>query len=122
MLFETHFFVTLQLWNVLFAIMVSHSITSKGSCSDRASPGIRSIRIDRGGKGEGPVKKFKTDPEALVLLLHGYVHFLLSSVALSNSTRVLLSERENAGLNVTCASRVFLLESVVHHGFEIQGE
>jgi hypothetical protein len=30
-------------------------------------------------------------------------------------------ERENAGLNITCASRVFLLESVVHHGFEIQG-
>lgn len=30
------------------------------------------------------------------------------------------SERENAGLNVTCASRVFLLESVVHHSFEIQ--
>jgi len=31
------------------------------------------------------------------------------------------SERENAGLNVTCASRVFLLESVVHHAFEVQG-
>lgn len=30
------------------------------------------------------------------------------------------SERENAGLNITCASRVFLLESVVEHGFEIQ--
>lgn len=30
------------------------------------------------------------------------------------------SERENAGLNITCASRVFLLESVVHHNFEIQ--
>lgn len=30
------------------------------------------------------------------------------------------SERENAGLNVTCASRVFLVESVVHHAFEIQ--
>ena len=30
-------------------------------------------------------------------------------------------ERENAGLNVTCASRVFLVESVVHHGFEVQG-
>ncbi|KAF9261015.1 hypothetical protein L218DRAFT_981084 [Marasmius fiardii PR-910] len=29
-------------------------------------------------------------------------------------------ERENAGLNITCASRVFLLESVVHHGFEVQ--
>ena len=32
------------------------------------------------------------------------------------------SERENAGLNVTCASRVFLVEPVVHYGFEIQGE
>ncbi|KAF9064876.1 SNF2 family N-terminal domain-containing protein [Rhodocollybia butyracea] len=62
--------------------------------------GIISIRIDRGTRGEGPVKKFKSHPEISVLLLHG--------------------ERENAGLNVTCASRVFLLESVVHHGFEIQ--
>lgn len=33
---------------------------------------------------------------------------------------LLHGERENAGLNVTCASRVFLMESVVHHGFEIQ--
>lgn len=32
----------------------------------------------------------------------------------------IFSERENAGLNITCASRVFLLESVVHHGFEVQ--
>ncbi|KAL0068237.1 hypothetical protein AAF712_004622 [Marasmius tenuissimus] len=66
--------------------------------------GIGSIRIDRGAGsvkgGGGPVKKFKTDPDLLVLLLHG--------------------ERENAGLNITCASRVFLLESVVHHGFEVQ--
>jgi hypothetical protein len=36
-------------------------------------------------------------------------------------TLVADSERENAGLNVTCASRVFLLESVVHHSLEIQG-
>ncbi|KAK1231675.1 hypothetical protein PQX77_005198 [Marasmius sp. AFHP31] len=66
--------------------------------------GIGSIRIDRGAGsvkgGGGPVKKFKTNPDLLVLLLHG--------------------ERENAGLNITCASRVFLLESVVHHGFEVQ--
>lgn len=34
---------------------------------------------------------------------------------------VWLRERENAGLNLTCASRVFLLESVVQHSFEIQG-
>jgi len=43
---------------------------------------------------------FRTNPDILVLLLHG--------------------ERENAGLNLTCASRVFLLESVVQHNFEIQ--
>ncbi|KAJ3791538.1 hypothetical protein GGU11DRAFT_751577 [Lentinula aff. detonsa] len=67
---------------------------------DSNSLGIHSIRIDRGIRGDGPVKKFKANPEISVLLLHG--------------------ERENAGLNVTCASRVFLLESVVHHGFEIQ--
>ncbi|KAG5643859.1 hypothetical protein DXG03_009543 [Asterophora parasitica] len=62
--------------------------------------GIRCLRIDQKSKGESAAKRFKSDPEILVLLLHG--------------------ERENAGLNVTCASRVFLLESVVHHGFEIQ--
>lgn len=62
--------------------------------------GIRCLRIDQNSKGQSAAKKFKTDPEILVLLLHG--------------------ERENAGLNVTCASRVFLLESVVHHSFEIQ--
>ena len=30
------------------------------------------------------------------------------------------SEKENAGLNVTCASRVILVESVVNHAFELQ--
>jgi E3 ubiquitin-protein ligase SHPRH len=30
------------------------------------------------------------------------------------------SGRDNAGLNVTCASRVFLVESVVNHAFELQ--
>jgi E3 ubiquitin-protein ligase SHPRH len=44
---------------------------------------------------------------------------VLIAVALSS---YLPSETENAGLNVTCACRVFLLESVVHHSFEIQGE
>lgn len=62
--------------------------------------GIRCLRIDQKSKGEGAAKMFKNDPNILVLLLHG--------------------ERENAGLNVTCASRVFLLESVVHHAFEVQ--
>ncbi|KAG1773736.1 SNF2 family N-terminal domain-containing protein [Suillus placidus] len=51
------------------------------------------------GKDSG-AKKFRTDPALQVLLLHG--------------------ERDNAGLNVTCASRVFLVESVVNHGFEVQ--
>lgn len=32
----------------------------------------------------------------------------------------LYSERENAGLNVTCARRVFLVEPVVNHAFEVQ--
>ncbi|KAF8870912.1 SNF2 family N-terminal domain-containing protein [Gymnopilus junonius] len=58
--------------------------------------GIRSLRIDQGSKSA--TEKFASDPNILVLLLHG--------------------ERENAGLNVTCASRVFLLESVVQHSFE----
>ncbi|KAL1692669.1 SNF2 family N-terminal domain-containing protein [Schizophyllum commune] len=57
---------------------------------------IPCLRIDQADAAN----KFRTDPNIQVLLLHG--------------------ERENAGLNVTCASRVFLLESVVHHGFEIQ--
>lgn len=61
---------------------------------------IPCLRIDQGTKKENAVKKFKTDASIQVLLLHG--------------------ERENAGLNVTCASRVFLVESVVHHAFEIQ--
>ncbi|KAJ6504820.1 SNF2 family N-terminal domain-containing protein [Mycena vitilis] len=61
--------------------------------------GISCLRIDQNRKGL-TVKKFASE-DIDVLLLHG--------------------ERENAGLNITCASRVFLLESVVHHGFEIQG-
>lgn len=64
--------------------------------------GIPYLRLDR-AKGRGKdsgAKKFRTDPTLQVLLLHG--------------------ERDNAGLNVTCASRVFLVESVVNHGFEVQ--
>lgn len=64
------------------------------------SNGIPSIRIDKGGKGSA-AKLFDRDPGLRVMLLHG--------------------ERENAGLNIVCASRVFLLESVVNHGFEVQG-
>lgn len=62
--------------------------------------GINCLRIDQKSKGQSAANKFKSDPTLGVLLLHG--------------------EKENAGLNVTCASRVFLLESVVHHSFEIQ--
>ncbi|KAK0216540.1 SNF2 family N-terminal domain-containing protein [Armillaria nabsnona] len=62
---------------------------------------IQCLRIDQGRtKGNNASKRFKSEPDIRVLLLHG--------------------ERENAGLNITCASRVFLLESVVHHGFEVQ--
>ncbi|KAF7317918.1 SNF2 family helicase [Mycena kentingensis (nom. inval.)] len=62
--------------------------------------GISCLRIDQNRKGQTAVRKFASEEDIEVLLLHG--------------------ERENAGLNITCASRVFLLESVVHHGFEIQ--
>ncbi|EPQ55612.1 hypothetical protein GLOTRDRAFT_75757 [Gloeophyllum trabeum ATCC 11539] len=62
--------------------------------------GIACLRIDQTKGRKNAAKRFADEPELLVLLLHG--------------------ERENAGLNVTCASRVFMLESVVHHAFEIQ--
>ncbi|EJD05157.1 uncharacterized protein FOMMEDRAFT_81201 [Fomitiporia mediterranea MF3/22] len=62
--------------------------------------GIACLRIDQKKGGQNAAKLFKTDHRIRVLLLHG--------------------ERENAGLNVTCASRVFLTESVVQHSFELQ--
>ncbi|KAI0350953.1 hypothetical protein OH77DRAFT_1411940 [Trametes cingulata] len=62
--------------------------------------GISCLRIDQHTGKQNAAKRFRTDPTISVLLLHG--------------------ERENAGLNVTCASRVFLVESVVHHAFEVQ--
>ena len=76
------------------------------------------MRVDQKSKGESAAKRFRTDPEISVLLLHGSVLllFVSRSYVLIHDYR----ERENAGLNVTCASRVFLLESVVHHSFEIQ--
>ncbi|THG95740.1 hypothetical protein EW026_g5964 [Hermanssonia centrifuga] len=64
------------------------------------SNGITCLRIDQAKGKQNAAKRFRTNPGIQVLLLHG--------------------ERENAGLNVTCASRVFLVESVVHHAFEIQ--
>ncbi|KAI9435845.1 SNF2 family N-terminal domain-containing protein [Lactarius indigo] len=71
--------------------IVEHALTRNG---------IPTLRIDSGNHKKDAAAKFRNDPNILVLLLHG--------------------ERQNAGLNVTCASRVFLLESVVHHSFEIQ--
>ncbi|KAI0632763.1 SNF2 family N-terminal domain-containing protein [Trametes polyzona] len=62
--------------------------------------GISCLRVDQNTGKQNAAKRFRTDPTISVLLLHG--------------------ERENAGLNVTCASRVFLVESVVHHAFEVQ--
>jgi len=59
--------------------------------------GIPSIRVEA---GRNAAREFRLDPACRVLLLHG--------------------ERENAGLNVTCANRVFLLEPVVNHAFEVQ--
>lgn len=81
--------------------------------------GLRCLRIDQKSKGENAAKMFKNNPDILVLLLHGFGSLPLS-VFIPNQ-HFLHSERENAGLNITCASRVFLLESVVHHGFELQG-
>ena len=75
----------------LIVAVVDHSLRFNG---------IPSIKIDKGGKGVS-AKLFDQDPGLRVMLLHG--------------------ERENAGLNIVCASRVFLLESVVNHGFEVQG-
>jgi len=88
------FTVSLSLFFVDFrltGVVVDHALKSNG---------IRSIRIDKRGRGSA-AKVFDQDPELRVMLLHG--------------------ERENAGLNIVCASRVFLLESVVNHAFEVQG-
>jgi len=73
------------------AAVIDHALKSNN---------IPSIRIDKCGKGSA-AKLFDKDRGLRVMLLHG--------------------ERENAGLNIVCASRVFLLESVVNHAFEVQG-
>lgn len=62
--------------------------------------GVSCLRVDQNTGKRNAAKRFRSDPTIKVLLLHG--------------------ERENAGLNVTCASRVFLVESVVNHAFEVQ--
>ena len=88
---------TVSLWAFTFYFwltintVINHALESNG---------IPSIRIEKGGKGSA-AKVFKENPSLRVMLLHG--------------------ERENAGLNIVCASRVFLLESVVNHAFEVQG-
>ncbi|KAH7107566.1 SNF2 family N-terminal domain-containing protein [Auriculariales sp. MPI-PUGE-AT-0066] len=61
---------------------------------------ISSLRVDSGRSKDNAARVFRTDPNLQVFLLHG--------------------ERENAGLNVTCANRVFLVEPVVNHAFEVQ--
>ncbi|KAF8512949.1 SNF2 family N-terminal domain-containing protein [Hysterangium stoloniferum] len=61
--------------------------------------GIASIKADQKGK-QNAAQRFKTDPGIIVFLLHG--------------------ERENAGLNLTCAKRVWLIEPTVNHSFEVQ--
>ncbi|KZT68625.1 hypothetical protein DAEQUDRAFT_671213 [Daedalea quercina L-15889] len=71
--------------------IIQHALTQNG---------ISCLRIDQQKGKQHAAKRFRSDPDIAVLLLHG--------------------ERENAGLNVTCASRVFLVESVVHHAFELQ--
>lgn len=61
------------------------------------------LRIDHNmGKKFNAAHEFQTNPRIKVLLLHG--------------------ERENAGLSITSACRVFLLEPTVNHNFELQGK
>lgn len=61
------------------------------------------LRIDHNmGKKFNAGHEFQTNPRIKVLLLHG--------------------ERENAGLSITSACRVFLLEPTVNHNFELQGK
>ena len=87
---------------------------------------ISCLRIDQNSGRQNAAKRFRTDPTIQVLLLHGYVHVvnICASVTQSVTNDAIVcracSERENAGLNVTCAARVILVESVVNHAFELQ--
>ncbi len=83
--------------------------------------GIMSVRIDQSAGQKSAANRFRNDPSILVLLLHGCAFGRLLHYSTWKFTWVAHSERENAGLNVTCASRVFMVESVVQHAFEIQG-
>ncbi|KAF8579584.1 hypothetical protein K439DRAFT_1524083 [Ramaria rubella] len=60
---------------------------------------IRCIRVDQKGK-KNVAQSFKADPDLLMFLVHG--------------------ERENAGLSLTYAKRVWLIEPTVNHSFEVQ--
>jgi len=62
---------------------------------------VSCLRVDSGNKAkQTAAHRFSVDPSLHVFLLHG--------------------ERENVGLNLTCARRVFLVEPVVNHAFEVQ--
>ncbi|KAJ7281752.1 SNF2 family N-terminal domain-containing protein [Mycena rebaudengoi] len=80
--------------------------------------GIRCLRIDQNRKGEPAVKRFKSD-ENILGVTTAWVR-AIGSPELMVMLILRYSERENAGLDITCASRVCLLEPVVHHAFEIQ--
>jgi len=71
--------------------IISHALTSNG---------VQHLRIDTSGSRLNPVHHFNNDDSVSVLLLHG--------------------ERDNAGLNITAAKYVFLLEPVINHAFEVQ--
>lgn len=65
-----------------------------------SSNGISCLQIKAGKGKRNTSSEFKNNPDIFVFLLHG--------------------ERENAGLNLTEAKRVFCLEPVVNHAFETQ--
>ncbi|KAG8965698.1 hypothetical protein FRC00_003173 [Tulasnella sp. 408] len=65
-----------------------------------AANGISCIRIDANAGKRTAAHQFQTNPAIRVLLLHG--------------------ERENSGLNLTCAKRIMLVEPTVNISFEIQ--
>ncbi|KDN37235.1 hypothetical protein K437DRAFT_259885 [Tilletiaria anomala UBC 951] len=62
---------------------------------------IRSVRLQGSGSVAGAAaQRFRTEPELGVFLLH--------------------SEGQSSGLNLLCASNVFLLEPLVNHALELQ--
>lgn len=63
--------------------------------------GIKHVRLETGGKaGASAVDNFKNDSSVNVLILH--------------------SEAQSSGLNLVCATHVFLLEPLVNHAMELQ--